>query len=87
MESLRLGCIVSPALRRPIYLSKTLVVFLESKELPEQVSELAHMHRDMTVTFYDRVEKQTILGAQPEYLDWEALPELRGLFGRYSLPG
>ena len=47
-------------------------MFLESKELPEQVSELADMHGDMTIAFYDRVEKQIILGAQPEYLDWEA---------------
>ena len=47
-------------------------MFLESKELSEQVRELADMHGDMTIAFYDRVEKQIILGAQPEYLDWEA---------------
>ena len=62
-------------------------MFLESKELCEQVSELADKHGDTTIAFYDRVEKQIILGAKPEYLDWEALPEFQGLSGRYSLPG
>ena len=44
-------------------------MLLESKRLSEQVSELADIHGDMTIAFYDRVDKQIILGFQSAYLD------------------